>query len=329
MDAIKPAEEACSPEAVAARKKSLILGPLLMCSSALSLALVASLIKWASQGFSTEFILAMRYGVSLFILLALHSKDFLDHLAAVLRPSLLMLQAVCYVSATFVFYLSIRYVPLVDAFLLVNSATFFAPLFSWLIFKKPERPLVWLGIAIGMTGVALVLRPGAEGFRAAGLLALAAGALGGMQFAINAKIIESEGKDRIAVAVQFYGVVMAGIATLFVGVDVADWQQMLFSKPEWAKPWLEIPTLAAAALAAGGLSMLIAMLSASAYKFGSVGQITPFVYTSIIFSGLIGWLIWGTVPTLLTLLGFVLIVSGGIGALLGGRQPQPHETCQV
>ena len=329
MDLIKPAEEACSPEAVATRKKNLILGPLLMCSSALSLALVATLIKWASHGFSTEFILTMRYGVSLLILLALHPKDFLNHLAAVLRPSLLALQAVCYVSATFFFYLAIRYVPLVDAFLLLNTSTFFASIFSWLLFKKQERALVWLGIAIGLAGVAVVLKPGAEGFQAAGLLALAAGALIGMQFSIAAKLVESESKHRIALAVQFYGVVMAGIATLFIGVDVADWQQMLFSNPEWARPWLEVPTLAAAALAAGGLSMIISLLSAGAYKFGSVGQITPFVYTSIIFSGFIGWLIWGTVPTLLTLGGFVLIVAGGICALLGGRDPQLRETCHL
>ena len=327
MSRAKPSQESCAPGAASPAGKNLILGPLLMCASALSSALLASLIKWASHGFSTEFILAMRYCAGLLMVLALQPKGFLDHLAACLRPSLLMLQAVCYVVASFFICLSFRYVPLVDAILLFNSAPFFAPLFSWLIFKKAERPLVWLGIAIGMAGVALVLKPGAEGFQAAGLLALAAGALLGLQLAINARLIQRESKRRIAMSTQFYGVVLTSIATLFVGVGPADWQQMLFPSPEWARPWLEFPSLVLAVLAAGGLNLLIPILSASSYQFGSVGQVTPFLYTSIVFTGFIGWLVWGTVPTLLTLGGFVLIVSRGICALLGGRQP--HETCRI
>ena len=327
MNQVKATDGSHGPDAVSSPRKSLLLGPLLMMASALSMALMSSLNKWASHGFSTEFILAVRYWVSLLMVLALQPKNFLDHLVAVLRPSLLMVQAVCFVAATFFFYLSLRYLSLVDTILLANSAPFFAPLFSWLIFKKPERPLVWLGIALGMTGVALVLKPGTDSFQVAGFLALTAGALLGLQFAINAKLIERENKQRIVLAVQFYGMVLTSIATLIVGVGVADWQQMLFTSPEWAKPWLEVPSLAVAALAAGGLSMLIPMLSASSYKFGSVGQVSPFMYTSIIFAGLIGWLIWGTVPSLMTLGGFVLILAGGFCALLGGRKHCAHDTC--
>lgn len=329
MNTTEAVVDPCSPEAAAARMKGLILGPLLMCGSALSITLVAGLIKWASHGFSTEFILAIRYGVSLLIVLAMRPKVFLENLRACLRPSLLMLQGVCYVLGTFCFYLSVRYVPLVDAILLFNSSTLFAPLFSLLIFQKPERPLVWLGIAAGMAGVALVLKPGADSFQLAGLLALAAGALIGMQLSIASKLIEQEGKQRIALAVQFHGVVLTGIATLFVGVGVADWQQMLFPRPEWGGAWLELPTLAIAALTAGGLSMAISTFAASAYKFGGVGQVTPFLYASIVFSGLIGWLVWGTVPSLMTLWGFVLIVCGGMCALLGGQDPRPKYICHI
>jgi drug/metabolite transporter (DMT)-like permease len=329
MPTVQSAVDPCSTEAAAERRKGLILGPLLMCGSALSITLVAGLIKWASHGFSTEFILAMRYGVSLLIVLAMQPKVFRENLAACLRPSLLMLQGVFYVLGTFCFYLSVRYVPLVDAILLFNSSTLFAPLFSLLFFKKKERPLVWLGIAAGMAGVALVLKPGTAGFQAAGFLALAAGALIGLQLSLASKLVEQEGNQRITLAVQFYGVVLAGVATFVSGIGVADWQQMLFPRPEWAGAWLEFPTLTAAAMAAGGLSMAISMFAASAYKFGGVGQVTPFMYTSIIFSGLIGWAIWGTVPSLMTLWGLVLIVAGGICALFGGQDLQTKYICRI
>ena len=321
---VKPSEESCAPATASPAGKNLLLGPLLMMSAALSIALVASLIKWASPGFSTEFILAVRFAVSLLIILALQPKAFLGHLAAALRPSLMMAQGLSFIGASFSFYLSIRYVPMVDAILLFNSAPFFAPLFSWMIFKKAERPLVWLGIAIGMAGVALVLKPGTEGFQPAALLSLLAGAFVGMQMAINASLVEHESKQRISTVVQLYGLFLTGIATLFVGVGPADWQQMLFSAPDWGKPWLELPWLALAAVAAGGLSVLFPILSTSSFQFGSVGQVAPFMYTSIVFTGFIGWLVWGTVPSLTTLAGFFLIVAGGIGALLGGRQPQPQ-----
>ncbi len=312
-----------------ARQRSLVYGPLLMSASALTVTLSASIIKWASHAFSTEFILLLRFSMSTLLLLAIHPRSFPADLRACLRPSLLALQAVCLVSGMFSFYMSLRYISLVDGLLLVNTSPIFAPLFSWLIFKKTERPGVWAGIAIGMAGVAVVLRPGTEAFQPAALLALAGGALVGLQLTINSELIKREGHKRISLSVQFYAMVLTGIATLIVGTGPPDWQKLLFTNPEWSKPWLEFPLLALAAVALGLFSALTQMLAASSYKFGGVGQVTPFKFMGVIYAGVIGWLVWGTEPSLMTLCGFLLVLAGGVLALLGGRARHHHETHQI
>lgn len=306
--------------------KQLIAGAMLMTCSALALATSASIIKWASHGFSTEVILAARFGVGLLILATLGRATFWPDLKACLRPTPLALQGLCYALAMFAFYLSIRYVSLVNAILLINTSPIWASIFSWLLFGKAERPLVWVGSALGMAGVAVVLLPGAGGFATMGLLALAAGALVGMQLAINSQLVGSQSTERIALAVQTHGMLIASLALLLMGAGPHDWQRMLFASPPWAEAWLDYPALVMAALVLGGLSVSNPMLTASSYRHGSVGQLSPFKFTAIIFAGLIDWLVWGEAPALLSIGGFLLIAAGGLCSLLGGRPPRhdPH-----
>ena len=314
------------PDPDSAAKQSLLLGPLLMSASALTQAILASIIKWASHGFSTEFLLAIRFWMSLLFFLVTQPRAFKRDLADCLRPSLLSVQGLCYAAGVFLLYLSVRYVHLVVAVLLINTSPIFAHVFSWLIYRKRESLVVWLGLFIGMAGVIVVVKPGAEGFQPAALLGLAAGVLLGLQMAISAELLKRESKHRIAMSAQVYGVIVASIAALIVGVEPTDWQKVLFPYPDWGKPWLEYPGLILALLVMGLFSALTPLFTTHAYKFGSVGQVTPFRFTGIIFAGFIGWLIWGTVPALTTLLGFVLIVAGGVCAVLGGRTRHPHET---
>ena len=102
-----------------------------------------------------------------------------------------------------------------------------------------------------MVGVVMVLRPGGAGFKIQGLFALASGMLVGLQLAINSHLVQREGKNRISLAVQFYGMLLASIAALFVGVGSPDWQRSLFSNPQWATPWLDYPTVVLAFCAMG------------------------------------------------------------------------------
>ena len=49
-----------------------------------------------------------------------------------------------------------------------------------------------------------------------------------------------------------------------------------------------------------------------AYRYGQANQMAPFEYSSLPFAVLWGWMFWGSLPTVTTLLGSILIVGGGL-----------------
>jgi drug/metabolite transporter (DMT)-like permease len=56
-----------------------------------------------------------------------------------------------------------------------------------------------------------------------------------------------------------------------------------------------------------------------AYKQASAERIAPFNYTVVIFSGLIGWVVWNNRPGMLALAGVLLVTAGGVlSTMFGG-----------
>ncbi len=62
-----------------------------------------------------------------------------------------------------------------------------------------------------------------------------------------------------------------------------------------------------------------------AYRYGSASQLSPFNYSVVVFSGLLGWIVFGTVPAWTALLGTALIVAGGVASVsMGHREAKGH-----
>lgn len=74
-------------------------------------------------------------------------------------------------------------------------------------------------------------------------------------------------------------------------------------------------------MAAIGLSIWLTMwLYTRAYSYAKASVISPISYMGVLFTGLLGWLIWGQVPKESAVIGAILIISGGIGAVYLGRE---------
>ena len=66
-------------------------------------------------------------------------------------------------------------------------------------------------------------------------------------------------------------------------------------------------------LAMAGLAVCIAfLLLAHAYRRAPVSVLAPWEYSALIWGGLYGYIFWNELPTALTVIGGVLIVSSGI-----------------
>ena len=71
----------------------------------------------------------------------------------------------------------IKFISLVDAILLNNTAPLFVPIVALLITGAKTPRKVWWGIVIGFIGVALVLHPGPQLFQLTSFIGLASGVL--------------------------------------------------------------------------------------------------------------------------------------------------------
>jgi drug/metabolite transporter (DMT)-like permease len=69
------------------------------------------------------------------------------------------------------------------------------------------------------------------------------------------------------------------------------------------------------------LSQLFIIL---AYTHATASQIAPFKYSVVIFSGIIGWIVWKTSLDLTALFGIVLVCAGGIASIMFTGKTQAH-----
>ena len=58
----------------------------------------------------------------------------------------------------------------------------------------------------------------------------------------------------------------------------------------------------------------------AAYRHADATQISPFNYTVVIFSGLLGWWFFGNVPDISAIAGTLLICGGGILSIEAGHE---------
>jgi drug/metabolite transporter (DMT)-like permease len=102
-----------------------------------------------------------------------------------------------------------------------------------------------------------------------------------------------------------------GISTVLL-IPICFWAW----KPPTPEEWLLL-------LAVGGFYALTQYLIILAYRQASAAQISPFNYTVVIFSGLLGWMFFHNVPDLASLAGTILICAGGILSIRAGH-PEGH-----
>jgi drug/metabolite transporter (DMT)-like permease len=289
----------------------------------ITVALMAGVVKWGSFGFSSELLMLVRWGAGLIVFgvyWALSGRTSLR--TAKWRTQSLV--GISWTLSVFVYYVSLRTLPLMDATLLLNTSALFSPLLAVAFAGKRERPMVWVGVLVGFLGVVAVLRPGSSVFQPMSLAGLLSGLLMALRVFLNSQL-----GDEPKVRTTFYSLAVgtAVCVLLFAAegfrVAAPDWQRMMFTPREVAEPMFVDAALVAAIVALGLMSMAQPLLVAWSLKYASVGEVAPFRYTSVVVAAVIDLLVWGQVPSWTTVLGLVLIAIGATAILTTGKE-QPH-----
>jgi drug/metabolite transporter (DMT)-like permease len=190
-------------------------------------------------------------------------------------------------------FTALKSISLVDATLLSNTAPFFVPFIIWVWLKKPIQHRLWPYIIAGFVGIALILKPDRGAISIGGLYALAAG----LSIAISTVAVRISLRTESIETLLFYLFLVGGILSLPVA---------LF---DWKTPSSEVLVRL---MVMGILAFLGQYAFVKACSFGRASHLAPFSYSSVVYSGIIDYLVWGSVPDLLTLAGIVIVCISGI-----------------
>jgi len=286
--------------AMSARRSDLRLGGLCMLGAGASFALMGAFIKLGSATLPTDMVVFLRNAFSLLILVPILARSGGIGQLRTQHPLLLLLRTCLGLAGMTCFYYAIPRLNLSEAVLLNYSQPLFIPFIAWAWLQERPSRAVYPAIVIGFAGVALILKPGAGVVSLAGVVGLCAGLFAAFAMVTIRRLSASEPTTRI---VMYYSL----LATLLSGAwTLGDWHMPGAAAAGWM--------LGASAVGTSGQLLLT-----RAYSLASAARVGPLIYSAVVFAGVLGWLIWGETPDLLSLGGTALVISAGVIAIAQRR----------
>ena len=210
------------------------------------------------------------------------------------------------------FYISLTVLPLGTATALFFVTPFLITIFAHFFLKEEIGPRRWSAIAVGFVGVYITLNPDFSNFNYLSLLPI----LCAFCYSLSMIIIKKT-SDKDSVYTQtftFYiGAIIFSMIFYFVigdgKFDTSEHPAAQFIFREW---FVDIENSILFMVATGITATLAFLLLFSAYSIASPAVVSPFEYSILLWSPLIGWIYFNEVPTLSTVIGILIIVSSGI-----------------
>jgi drug/metabolite transporter (DMT)-like permease len=248
--------------------------------------------KWLVASYPVALILAIRSLFALPLLAIPVWRAGLRPVFAVTDPGRHLLRLVFVVVEIGFFYWSVRALPLADVMTIYMAAPLFVTALSVPLLGERVGPRRWAALGVGFVGVMLVLGP------TGGTLSLhALAALGGsLSFALML-ILTRKLRDA-------GGLSLITSQTLAVGVAGA------VALPfHWTVPGpVDFVLIGLLGVVAMGGHLLVNR----SVQISPAPAVVPFQYTSLIWAILLGYAVWGDVPTPAAALGAALIVGSGL-----------------
>jgi len=284
------------------RPENLLVGALLVTAAFFCVSLVTALAKVSGGYTSTGVILLVQNVLCLLCMIPLAARDGLASLRTE-RLRMHVLRAAMGTACWYAIFFSITLIPLTNAILLAYSAPLWMPLIAWFVTRKPIASATWIGAGIGFAGVVLVLQPQGQSFNIGDVSAIA----GALFLAVAMMSVRWLGATEPTNRILFYYFLLSSL--MMLPIAVIDWRPI----PAAAWPWL---------LAIGVAQFFSQLLIVIAYRYASAEKVGPFIYSVIVFTAVIDWIVWRHVPGPLVFLGMALVIGGGLVAVRAKAPPQ-------
>src|SRR5258708_7328827 len=209
------------------------------------------------------------------------------------RPSLQVWRGVALLSSSLFFITGLRFLPIAEA----SATTFVAPLFvtalSIVFLGENVGVRRWLATIVGLFGVMVIVRPGGNAFHPAAILPIVS-AFGWACTLIMTRMIS--GKDRAITTMAYSSIVGFCILTALV--------PFFWVTPNWRDIFLGVGV--------GVASTTGQWIVVLAFRYADASVLAPFSYSQLVWVTILGFLIFGEVPDLWTLVGAAIIIATGL-----------------
>jgi len=253
------------------------------------------LMMFGAAGLCVFALMARRAGVSIFQ-------------AQVLTKNMLF-RAIFEFFGRLFYVLAIALTPMSSATAILQSAPLFVVLGARIFLREKVDAKTWIAIFLGLFGVLIILRPSATDFSLLSLLAL----IGTLGFVGRDLFSRTAPSSLTKEVLGFYGFTTMMIA----GACYAVWD---------GKPFVSLQAqqflMLSAALLAGVFAYTALM---TAMRTGSIGAVTPYRYSRLLFGISIGVIVFGEQLDAPMLLGCAIVIGAG---LFIGWQNQLRQPAQ-
>jgi drug/metabolite transporter (DMT)-like permease len=209
------------------------------------------------------------------------------------RPGFQLLRGLMLLGSSLLFITSLRYLPIAEA----SATGFVSPVFvtalSIIFLSESVGIRRWLATAAGLIGVLIILRPGTSAFHPAAFFPLVS-AMCWAATLVMTRVMS--GKETSATTMTYSSI--AGVAVLSAMVPFA-----------WVTPsWHDIMFGILIGIASTAGQWIVVL----AFRYADASVLAPFSYSQLVWVSLLGFIIFGEVPDVWTVVGAAFIVASGL-----------------
>jgi drug/metabolite transporter (DMT)-like permease len=246
--------------------------------------------KFLVGTYSVGQLLFLRACAALLLLLPIiwrHRQDFV-HME---RPWLQLIRVTLSTLEVAAFFIATVYLPLADVITYYLAGPIFVTAMSAVFLREKVGWRRWTAILIGFCGVVIALRPSAQTVSLPALIALG----GSLSFATLMLITRSLRKtpDIVMASSQFIGTFLLGA---------------VLSAFHWVPP---TPGSLVIFALAGVISVTALFCVNRSLKLAPASVVVPYQYSMIVWAVIFGFVVFGDVPSIATIVGAAIIIGAG------------------
>ena len=210
------------------------------------------------------------------------------------------------------FYISLTVLPLGFATALFFVTPFLITIFAHFFLKEEIGIRRWSAVVVGFVGVYITLNPDFSNFNYLSLLPIFCAFCYSLSMIIIKQTSDKDSVYTQTFTFYFGAIIFSTIFYFIIGdgqYNTTDHPASQFIFREW---FVDLESSILFMVATGLTASVAFLLLFTAYRVASPAVVSPFEYSILLWSLLIGWIYFDEIPRLNTVIGILIIVSSGI-----------------